>query len=489
MNHESKPNADAKFAWREVGKIEPAKRSATERVSDFFEIYSFLDEETARRQALRCIQCPEPTCVQGCPLNNRIPEWLGLVAEGRFKEASQVLSATSCMEEIYSRLCSHPCEPACILEGQAEPVAINAIERFLHEYGFTHGVMDVTPAPRNGRTVAVMNAGPCGLTCAFDLIRQGYQVTVYDHRQTPGGLLVSGIPSFKMEKSLLERRLALLKKLGANFQLGVKPGVDPSLAQLLAAHDAVFFGAAVGQVKPLDVPGSRGRGVHQGLTFIVQKNVGAPIETDPIEVKDRRVVVLGGGDVAMDCLRTALRLGAAGVTCVYRRAEAHLPANPFEYRNAREEGARFEFQQAPVAILRDPNGEVTHVRCVQTRAGAKEPDGRPLPEMIPGSENDLPADVVLVAMGFVTAPFEASGDLSRIALTPDGRIVVDANLMTCVPGVFAGGTLVRGQSAFLDAVRDARAAARAIHQYLEAKAHPGATPEALAAAPGRARQP
>jgi len=476
MSHESTTNTDPRYAWRETGKTEPPRRSATERLSDFFEIYSFLDEETARQQAMRCIQCPEPTCVQGCPLNNQIPEWLGLVADGRFREAAHVLSATSCMEEIYSRLCSHPCENACILEGRAEPVAINAIERFLHEYGFTHGVTEVGPVPPNGKKVAVMNAGPCGLTCAFDLVRAGCQVTVFDHRSRPGGLLVNGIPSFKMEKALLERRLALLRKLGVSFQLEVRPGLAPTLAQLLAEYDAVFFGAAVGQVKPLEIPGAHGPGVHQGLTFIAQKNVGAPMDTEPIETAGRHVVVLGGGDIAMDCLRTALRLGAASATCLYRREATHLPANPYEYQNAREEGARFEFQWTPVAVLRNDTGMVTHVRCLKTRPGAPEMDGRPAPEPIPGTERDFPADLVLVAMGFVSAPFQPVGDLSRIALSPDGRVLVDERLMTNVPGVFAGGTLVRGQTAFLDAVRDARAAARFIQEYLHLQPEPRISP-------------
>lgn len=466
MKNESERKVDAKYAWSQVPRIDQPKRSATERISDFFEIYSFLDEETARQQAMRCIQCPEPTCVEGCPLNNRIPEWMALTAEGRFLEAAQVLQASSCMEEIFSRLCAHPCEPRCILEGRAEAVAINAIERFLNDYAFSHAAADVAIPPLNGFKVAVMNAGPCGLTCAYDLVRQGYAVTVYDTRPYVGGLLVHGIPAFKMEKQVLERRIALLEKLGVQFRLGVKPGVDPSLEELRARYDAVFFGAAVGQARTLEIPGSNAKGVHQGLAFLVQNNVGVPIEAERIDVKGRRVVVLGGGDIAMDCLRTALRSGAAAATGLYRRDEGRMTASPFEYQNAREEGARFEFLAHPVAIEANGTGEVTSVRCVRTTVGALDADGRPAVEPMPGAEFDVPADVVLVALGFESAPFAPTGDLDQIETTAEGRIKVDDNLMTNLPGVFAAGTLVRGPSAFLDAVRDARKAAMSIHQFV-----------------------
>lgn len=469
MKTESKAPLDAKFAWCQVSKAEAPKRSATERVADFFDVYSFLDEDTARQQAQRCIECPEPTCVEGCPVNNHIPSWMALVAEGRFKEAAQTLQASSCMEEIFSRVCAHPCEPRCILEQRGEAVAINAIERFLNNYAFTHGVADVALPPLNGFKVAVMNAGPCGLTCAYDLARRGYQVTVFDPRPEIGGLLLHGIPAFKMEKAVLERRIELMKKLGVQFCAGVKPGLSPSLAELRSRFDAVFFGAAIGRVKPIDVPGKDLLGVHQGMSFIVQRNVRLPVEAAPIDVTGKRVVVLGGGDVAMDCLRTALRCGAREVLCVYRRDEANLPANPYEFQNAREEGAKFEFLASPVALVGDQDGHVTRVRCVRNQLGAPESDGRPKPLPVPGSEFELPADVVLVAMGFVSEPFPAEGDLATMKLTPDGRVVVDEKLMTSVPGVFAGGTLVRGAAAFLDAVRDARKAAVEIDRFLGAR--------------------
>jgi glutamate synthase (NADPH) small chain len=470
MTTGSQSAAKAKYVWREVPKAEPPKRSATERVSDFLEIYSLLDEETARQQALRCIQCPEPTCVEGCPLHSHIPEWLALTAEGRFPEAVQVLQQFSCLEDVFARLCMHPCEPRCILEGRGETVAINALERFLIDYAFAHQLGDAVPPPPNGFKVAIMNAGPCGLACAYDLARRGYAVTVFDPRPEIGGLLALGIPAFKMEKEVLERRIALLEKLGVKFELGVQPGVRPTLAQLRAGFDAVFFGAATGAVKPLEVPGADLKGVQQGLTFIAQRNIGLPLGASPIEVKGRRVVVLGGGDVAMDCLRTALRRGARDALCLYRRDEGHLPANPADYQNAREEGARFEFLAGAAALLGDADGRVTSVRCLRNRLGEPDADGRLQPAPIAGTEFEVPAEVVLVALGFLPTPFPTDGDLMEVALTPGGQAQVNANLMTNLPGVFAGGTLVRGATAFLDAVQDARQAASSIHDYLSVRA-------------------
>ena len=469
MKTEPVPNVESKYSWREVSRAESPKRSASERIADFFEVYSFLDEETAREQASRCIQCPEPTCVEGCPLNNQIPEWLALTSEGRFLDAARLLQTSSCMEEIFARVCSRPCESNCILDGHADPVAINAIERFLHDYGFAHGAMEVAPPPPTGLKVAIVDSGPCGLTCAYDLARRGYGVTVFDAQAEPGGLLVKGIPAFKLQKNLVQRRITLLQQLGVVFRMGVKSGRDISLQDLRAQHDAVFFGACAGQARPLEIPGADLHGVYQGLAFIIQKNLDNPAETAPIDVKGMRVVVLGGGDVAMDCLRTARRCEPRDVLCVYRRDEASLPAHRHEFAEALEEGARFEFLATPIALAGNPAGHVAHVRCLRTQLGEPDASGRPQPQPIPGSEFDLPADVVLVAFGFDSLPFCAEGDLSQIAVSPDGRIGVDENLMTNVPGVFAGGALVRGAGLFLDSVRDARKAAAAIQHYLAAQ--------------------
>lgn len=455
---------DPLHAWREIPRTDLPKRSVAERVADFLEIYTTLDEETAREQAERCVQCPHPSCVEACPLGNRIPDWLALTAEGHFLEAAQLLQSSSCMGDLFSRLCTDPCESHCIIDGPGAPVSINAVERFLHRYGPDHGLPEQVPAPPNGRQIAVMDAGPCGLACAHELALRGYQVTIFDQHLLPGGLLINGVPAFKVERTIVEHRIQHLQKLGVRFELGVHCGRDITLGYLRSHFEAVFFGACAEEARPLTIPGAQLRGVFQGLTFLVQKNASLDLEFSPIDVRNRHVVVLGAGDTAMDCLRTALRCGARQATCLYRRDETDLPATHHEFIETREEGAHFEFRADPIALVGNPDGEVTAVRCLRTRPA---PGSDPAPvETIPGTEFEVKADVVLVAFGYEASPFCAIGDLAEIAVDPDGRIRVDANLMTNVPGVFAGGTLVRGRTQVVETVRDARHAARAIDRFL-----------------------
>ena len=325
----SQPQSNSKYAWLLLNRENPPKRSAAERVADFLEITSGLDEVTARQQASRCIQCPEPSCRQGCPLANRIPEWLALTAEGHFLEAAEISGATSNLPEICSRICPQErlCEGSCILNGRSEPVSIGAIERFINEYALAQGALRTVPPLPNGYRVAVAGSGPGGLACADELAKRGYTVTIFESQLVPGGLLVNGIPAFKLEKTLVWRRMELLKQRGVEFRLGVRIGQDLGLAQLLADFDAVFLGFGALQAKPLDIPGENLQGVHQGLPFLIQKNVQAAPETPSIEVQGRRVAVLGGGDTAMDCLRTALRCGASEVVCLYRRDLGNMPAS------------------------------------------------------------------------------------------------------------------------------------------------------------------
>ncbi len=469
MSSEPRSASSSKHAWLLLNRANPRKRSAAERVADFLEITSGLDEVTAREQASRCIQCPEPSCRQGCPLANRIPEWLALTAEGHFLEAAEVSGATSNLPEICSRICPQErlCEGSCILNGKAEPVSIGAIERFIHEYALAHGMPRVLNPVPNGYRVAVAGSGPGGLTCADELVKRGYTVTVFETQLVPGGLLVHGIPAFKLEKTLVGRRLELLKQRGVEFRLGVRIGRDIGLIQLLEEFDAVFLGFGALQAKPLDIPGADLKGVYQGLPFLVQKNVGVAPDAPSIEVQGRRVAVLGGGDTAMDCLRTAVRCGASEVVCLYRRDRANMPASRTEYQAALEEGAKFSFLTNPVTLLGNGNDEVSHVRCVRMELGAADASGRRRPSPVPGSEFDHPAEVVLVAFGFDPAPFPDDSDLRQIRVNEWGAVVVDENQMTNIPGVFAGGDLVRGPSLVVHAVRDARKAAQAIHTFLK----------------------
>jgi glutamate synthase (NADPH/NADH) small chain len=460
---------DHSHAWAMVDRAEPPKRSAVERVSDLLEIYSLYDEETAREQASRCISCPRPMCVEGCPLHNRIPEWLALTAEGRFLEAAAVSRSTSSMPEICSRVCPQErlCEGSCILNGKSEPVSIGAIERFINEYAFREGDSDLSHAPHNGLNIAVIGSGPAGLSAADQLVALGYGVTVFESQPVPGGLLVNGIPSFKLEKTIVSRRIELLKKREVKFRLGVTLGKDLSLADLLRDFSAVFLGVGAQQAKPLGIPGEHLPGVLDALPFLIQKNVDFPVlDHPPIDVKGKRVVVLGGGDTAMDCLRTALRCGASDVVCLYRRDFANMPGSRKEYANALEEGARFQFLTNPLAIEADENGTITRIRCIRMELGAPDASGRRKPAPVPDSEFTVPADLVIGAFGFDPVPFPPGSDLAQIKCNDWGGMVVDANQMTSVPGVFSGGDSVRGPSLVVHAVRDARKAAEGIHRYL-----------------------
>ncbi|MBI3854026.1 MAG: NAD(P)-dependent oxidoreductase [Verrucomicrobia bacterium] len=468
MSQETTGKGKAKHNWSSVPRATPPKRSAVERAADFLEIYSTYDEATAREQASRCIQCPKPTCAEGCPLANRIPEWLALTAEGHFLEAAALSGSTSNMPEICSRVCPQErlCEGSCILNSRSEPVSIGAIERFLNEYAFEHDAIATTPATPNGFKAAVIGSGPGGMACADELAKLGYAVTVFESQMLPGGLLVNGIPAFKLEKTIVARRIEILRKRGVEFRLGVKVGWDLSLADLRREFDAVFLGIGAQQAKPLDVPGAELGGVYQALPFLIQKNVDFPMEIPPIEVRGRRVAVLGGGDTAMDCLRTAIRCGASEALCLYRRDLENMPGNRKEYANAIEEGAKFQFLIAPVALSGNGAGEVTQARCIRMELGAPDASGRRKPRAIAGSEFEVPAEVVLVAYGFDPVPFPPGSDLAQIAVNDWGAVKVDANQMTNVPGVFAGGDLVRGPSLVVHAVRDGRKAARAIHSYV-----------------------
>ena len=464
-------NSNSKYAWRELAHKGLPKRSASERVADFLEIYGLYDEATAREQASRCIQCPNPSCVTGCPLCNPIPEWMRLTAEGRFLDAATVLGTATNMAEICARLCptDRLCEGSCILNGVSEPVSIGAIEQFLAEYAFAHGQADASTPPPNGLRVAVVGSGPGGLACADELARRGYAITVFDSTLVPGGLFVNGTPAFRVERSIVQRRIEILQKRGVTFRLGAKLEENLSFGELRSEFQAVFLGFDSRQARSLNVPGANLQGVIQALPFILQKTTPVPLELPPIEVAGKRVLVVGAGDSAMDCLRTAIRCGAREAVCVYRRDEADMPCNRHEYENAREEGARFVLQAAPVAVLGNEQRQVTGLRLVRTELGLMDFPG-PRPFLVQASsEFELPADLIVLALGFDPFPCPHSGDFSDLAVSDWGGIIVDGNQMTSIPGVFAGGDIVRGPSLVLHAVRDGRQAAAQIHNYLSAR--------------------
>lgn len=464
----------ARYTWREVDPAYQPKRDAEARITDFHEIYSLFDEETIRAQAARCVECAHPACVEGCPLSNRIPEWIGLAAEGKFLEAADISRQTSSMPEICPRVCPQErlCEGACVVHSREglEPVCIGAIEKFINEYALAHGGGEVPVAPSNGKRVAVVGSGPGGMACADMLSQLGYTATVFESEALAGGLLLFGIPAFKLEKEIVERRVNILRRQGVEFRTGLTVGRDVTLNQLREEFDAVFLGIGALKPKPAGIPGSELGGVIQGLPFLAQKNAPITLGLPPVEVKGKRVVVLGGGDSAMDCLRTAIRCGAKETVCVYRRDLANMPGSRKEYANALEEGARFMFLTNPVTLEGNADGEVTTVHCVRMELGEPDASGRRSPKQVAGSEFKLAADLVLIAYGFDPVPFPPESDLSQIEVNSWGATKVDENQRTNIPGVYAGGDVVRGPSLVVHAVRDGRKAAEAIHRDLSRKA-------------------
>jgi glutamate synthase (NADPH/NADH) small chain len=321
----------------------------------------------------------------------------------------------------------------------------------------------------NGMSVVVVGSGPAGLACADELAVLGYSVTVLEALPFLGGLLVNGIPSFKLDKPVIDRRIGILQQRGVVFKTNIMVGRDISLNQLLSEYDAIFLGMGAQKAKELDIPGAELKGVYQAIPFLVEKNLGPSAYLPMIPVKDKNVAVLGGGDTAMDCLRTAIRAGAKETVCLYRRDFANMPGSRKEYKNAIEEGACFSFLTNPVALESDNSGWVTHVRCVRMELGEPDAKGRRKPYPVPGSEFLVPTDVVLVAYGFDPVPFPPDSEWSKIAVNDWGGIVVDENQMTSLPKVFSGGDQVRGANLVVYAVRDGRKSAAGIHRYLTGK--------------------
>ena len=436
MNPSSSPGGKAKYAWSEIDRAEPPKRPATDRVSDFRQTHLPYDEATARAQASRCIQCPNPRCVEACPLGTPNHELLALIADGQFKEAAELLFVTQSIPELASHVCvgGRVCEQACILAGKSDPVPIRALTRFLLDYGWKHGLAEPAVEHATGQSVAVIGSGIGGLVTADTLSRRGYAVTVFDSRLKPGGRVMNGLPGFRVDKELVERRLESLKRRGIRFRMGVTFGQDVKLSELRREFDAVFLGFGLADAMPLDVPGAELRGVYQSFPYVSQNAL--PAGQPSVDVRGKRVVVLGGGDTAMDVLRIAIRRGAAAALCIYRRDEASLPADAEEYEDAREEGAQFMFLSRPVAVLGNAAGEVTHVRCIRMETGEPDTTGRRSVKPVAGSEFDVPADVVFVAYGFTVPRLPDSDDFGKLSLDGRGCLQVDANRMTNLPGCF-----------------------------------------------------
>ncbi len=454
-----------------VGKDMPEKRAPILRAKDFDEIYHEYGEPKAAEQAGRCSQCGVPYCQTHCPLHNNIPDWLRLTAEGRLREAYDLSQATNTFPEICGRICPQDrlCEGNCVIEQSGHgTVTIGSVEKYLTDMAWEQGwVAPIRPAAERTESVGIIGAGPGGLAAADMLRRHGYQVTVYDRYDRAGGLLTYGIPGFKLEKPVVMQRIAQLEAGGVTFALNCAVGRDIGFADLRARHEAVLIATGVYQARDIAAPGVGATGVVAALDFLTasnRKSFGDAVpafDDGTFNAAGKRVVVIGGGDTAMDCVRTAVRQGALSVKCLYRRDRANMPGSQREVGNAEEEGVEFVWLSAPRGFT--GGGAVEGVIVQRMRLGEPDATGRQVPEVIEGADYVEPADLAIMALGFEPEPIRTLWGVPELAVTRWGTIRADFRTHeTNLPGVYAAGDIVRGASLVVWAIRDGREAAEAI---------------------------
>lgn len=463
------------FQFVQVPRVDPTKKAARERVLEFKEIYGAFDKEVAASQAERCLHCGNPYCEWRCPVHNYIPNWLKLIAEGNIEKAAELSHQTNSLPEICGRVCPQDrlCEGSCTLNDGFGAVTIGAIEKYISDTAFEKGWRpDLSKVNETGKRVAIVGAGPAGLGCADVLTRHGVKAVVYDRYEEIGGLLTFGIPEFKLEKDVVKKRRSIMEEMGIEFVLNTEVGKDIPFQKLLDDYDAVFLGMGTYTYMSGGFPGEDLPGVYEALPFLIS-NVNRCLgleknSEDFIDMKNQRVVVLGGGDTAMDCNRTSIRQGAQNVTCAYRRDEANMPGSKREVTNAKEEGVQFLWNRQPVEIV--GNGKVEGVKLVTTQLGEPDERGRRRPEVVEGSEEIVPADRVIVAFGFRPSPADWFKDFN-IELDERQRVKAPENnefkYQTTNPKIFAGGDMVRGSDLVVTAVYEGREAAEGILDYLE----------------------
>lgn len=465
-----KPNVDRK-ARLQVPPRRPAKQPPEARLGNWDEVYSLFDPETAMAEANRCIQCPAAPCQKACPVHNDIPGAFQFIEVGDFQRGAEVFRATSELPEMCGRLCPQErlCEGHCVVGKHALPVAIGKLESFVSEWQQRNGTLDTTVDPPSGKRVAIVGSGPAGIGCAERLARAGHAVTIFEAWPEPGGVLLYGIPDFKLNKPAVARKFEQLKGLGVTVRAGTQVGTDVTFEELRAGFDAVFLAYGASEGSHLGIPAEDAPGVYEATEFLVRANLD--LEQLPAELREPlppfgSVVVIGGGDTSMDCVRSARRLGVTNVTLIYRRTEREMQGRTEERQHAAEEGVRFEFLTAPLAVLTDEDGRVRGLRCQRMRLGAPDDTGRARPEPQPGSEFDIPADAIVTAIGYNVAG-EWNETTPEVVRDRWNRVVVDHETMkTSVPGVFAGGDNVNGADLVVTALAHGHAAADAVHAYL-----------------------
>lgn len=461
----------------QIDRVMPEKRDADVRSADFDEIYAEYADAKAKEQASRCSQCGVPYCQTHCPLHNNIPDWLRLTAEGRLEEAYQLSQATNTFPEICGRICPQDrlCEGNCVIEQSGHgTVTIGAVEKYITDTAWEKGwVKPISPPQERAESVGIIGAGPGGLAAADVLRRAGVQVTVYDSHDRAGGLLTYGIPSFKLEKDIVMRRNDQLAQGGVRLEQNCTVGKDKSFADIRAKHDAVIIATGVYKSRDLDMPGGEAQGIEKAIDFLTASNrksfgdVVEEFESGRYNADGKKVVVIGGGDTAMDCVRTSIRQGATSVKCLYRRDRANMPGSQREVQNAEEEGVIFEWLSAPKGFV--GGDRVDGVMVQKMRLGAPDATGRQAPEVIEGADYVEEADLVIKALGFEPEDLPTLWNQPELEVTRWGTIKADfISGATAMPGVYAVGDIVRGASLVVWAIKDGRDCAEAILDQMKA---------------------
>ncbi len=456
----------------------PLKRETSKRSKDFNEIYDQFINVKAKEQSSRCSQCGVPFCQIHCPLSNNIPDWLKLTAEGRLKEAYELSQSTNNMPEVCGRICPQDrlCEGNCVIEQSGHgTVTIGSVEKYITDKAWEKGwVKPISVKRELKQSVGIIGAGPAGLACAEELRKSGYQITVYDRYDRPGGLLIYGIPNFKLEKYVVERRTKLLKDSGIKFVQNFEVGKDKSLDELRAEHDSILIATGVYKAREIEIPGHKLKNVFPAMEFLTasnKKGLGDKVELfddGTLNAEGKNVIVIGGGDTAMDCVRTAVRQKAKSVKCLYRRDKDNMPGSAREVGNAIEEGVEFIWLSSPKRFFGDK--KIEKVEIDKMVLGEPDASGRKKPVVKPGSEFSLPADMVIKSLGFDPENLPKLFDSEKLGISKWGTIKIDLKTMqTNLDGVFAAGDIVRGASLVVWAIRDGRDAAIQIEKYLQAK--------------------
>ncbi len=458
-----------------LGQQTPPKRKIDERKEDFNEIYKEFINEKAKEQSSRCSQCGVPFCQIHCPLSNNIPDWLKLTAEGRLEEAYQLSQSTNNMPEVCGRICPQDrlCEGNCVIEQSGHgTVTIGSVEKFITENAWENGwVKAIEVKNERDESVGIIGAGPAGLACAEELRKQGFQVTVYDRYDRSGGLLIYGIPNFKLEKHVVQRRTNLLEKSGINFVHNFEVGKDSTLKDLREKHDAILIATGVYKAREVDLPGNDLANIFPAMDFLTasnKKGLGDKVdlfENGTLNAKGKDVVVIGGGDTAMDCVRTAIRQEANSVKCLYRRDKENMPGSAREVKNAEEEGIEFVWLSSPSKF--NGNNKVESVEVNKMELGEPDETGRRRPEIVKDSNFEIKADLVIKSLGFDPEDLPNLFSEEKLRVTRWGTIKIDYKTMeTSVPGVFAAGDIVRGASLVVWAIKDGRDVSEQIVKYI-----------------------